>query len=519
MRHKKQKGFAVTSIFLSGFIIASISTGFSAQINSLVPSSKRAIVKADVAVIGAGYSGLLAARTIARAGYKVVIFEASDHIGGRAQIAKLKDGTIADLGAGWIIAPTHKRMLELAKEYGVTLYPQYTKGDGLFVWKEKVMRVPMTQLMVNPADPGNKKPVIQALQNIGRLTKNLDPNAPWLYPHATKLDSQAFTVWLDRYPLLTDLDKQLLATLIANYTGPVDQTSTLNVFAYSKMSHEFENYGYLPQWFRIEGGTNMIARKIAEELQNKYSVKIFLNQRVHSVYANHLNNKNLVLVKSESNPVVLNAGSHQVQASRVVITVPPIISSSIRFIGIDGKTKSRLGDHFSIDQRVPMSAGYKAFFLYPKPFWREDGLSGYVTGQIPEIAGIIDASYINKKTGCLMMIGANPKPLYTPGQRARYLSNVLATYFGPKALGYIDFREKIWSGDQLALGGIGSPSIGAWTSFGSFLRPPIGNIYWAGSERANTTYTQMNGAAESGIQVGNLVLNDMKALKKESVKN
>ena len=55
----------------------------------------------DTIVVGAGVSGLSAARTLAAKGQRVVVLEARDRIGGRLHTERL-DGRITDLGASWI---------------------------------------------------------------------------------------------------------------------------------------------------------------------------------------------------------------------------------------------------------------------------------------------------------------------------------------------------------------------------------------------------------------------------------
>lgn len=55
----------------------------------------------DVAVLGAGFAGVAAARELKRYGRKVVVLEARDRIGGRAWTAEL-NGTKIELGCTWI---------------------------------------------------------------------------------------------------------------------------------------------------------------------------------------------------------------------------------------------------------------------------------------------------------------------------------------------------------------------------------------------------------------------------------
>src|ERR1700723_1365800 len=87
---------------------------------------------ADVVVVGAGFSGLAAARTIAKAGKSVIVLEARDRVGGKVLNKMLEDGDITEAG-GTYIGPTQTRMAALAKEYGVATYPTYDIGKTVTV--------------------------------------------------------------------------------------------------------------------------------------------------------------------------------------------------------------------------------------------------------------------------------------------------------------------------------------------------------------------------------------------------
>ena len=65
--------------------------------------------EAEVVVVGAGLSGLIAAREILAAGKEPVILEASDRVGGRILTAEPIPGVPVELGAQWI-GDTHHRM-------------------------------------------------------------------------------------------------------------------------------------------------------------------------------------------------------------------------------------------------------------------------------------------------------------------------------------------------------------------------------------------------------------------------
>ena len=69
----------------------------------------------EIAVIGAGTSGLTAAKQLADAGHLVTIFEARDRIGGRVWTSD-QLGVPLDLGASWIHGVKGNPLTELADE-------------------------------------------------------------------------------------------------------------------------------------------------------------------------------------------------------------------------------------------------------------------------------------------------------------------------------------------------------------------------------------------------------------------
>ena len=80
----------------------------------------------DVIVIGAGVSGLAAARLIARGGRRVVVIEARDRVGGRVHTDR-SGGHITDRGASWIHGIHESPVAAAARAFGMPMV-EFTVG-------------------------------------------------------------------------------------------------------------------------------------------------------------------------------------------------------------------------------------------------------------------------------------------------------------------------------------------------------------------------------------------------------
>ncbi|QEN13230.1 flavin monoamine oxidase family protein [Mycolicibacterium sp. ELW1] len=75
-----------------------------------------------IVVIGAGFSGLAAARKLTDAGLRVTVLEARDRIGGRTR-TDTSLGVPIDIGASWIHGTESNPLTKLARDVGATTVP------------------------------------------------------------------------------------------------------------------------------------------------------------------------------------------------------------------------------------------------------------------------------------------------------------------------------------------------------------------------------------------------------------
>jgi monoamine oxidase len=139
----------------------------------------------DVAIIGAGISGLTAAWALTSASHSVVCLEGRDRVGGRAHTRQTPLGPV-DLGATWFWS-MEATVQDLAPQLGAAVFAQHTAGDGVF---ENTDRVPR-RLEGNPIDSPAFRFADGAQSLAERIRAQLPDDAVLLGHAVTDIDTTA----------------------------------------------------------------------------------------------------------------------------------------------------------------------------------------------------------------------------------------------------------------------------------------------------------------------------------------
>src|SRR5262245_45517566 len=139
----------------------------------------------DVAIAGAGFAGLAAARDLDAAGRSVVVLEARDRVGGRTVNADIGDGQVVEAGGQWL-GPTQDRAYALADAVGVETFPTHTEGANLLRLDGRLRRYSGTIPRLGPLVLLD---IARGLRKLNGLARKVDPEAPWEAADAEKLDA------------------------------------------------------------------------------------------------------------------------------------------------------------------------------------------------------------------------------------------------------------------------------------------------------------------------------------------
>jgi monoamine oxidase len=86
----------------------------------------------EVVIIGAGLSGLQAARILKDSGVRAVVLEARSRVGGKTLSVRDEDGVgVSDLGAEWLNDTTQPRVYQLASELELEFSEVRVRGESI----------------------------------------------------------------------------------------------------------------------------------------------------------------------------------------------------------------------------------------------------------------------------------------------------------------------------------------------------------------------------------------------------
>jgi len=437
-------------------------------------------LEADIAVVGAGIAGLVAARGLRAAGRSVAVLEARDRVGGRTLNLELEGGQAVEVGGQWV-GPTQPRVLALCDELGLETFATYSEGRNVLELGGKRSTYRGTIPRISPLVLAD---VRRAQRRFERLARSVPADAPWTAPDAARLDSMTLAGWLD-----DNVRSERARSLFSIACGTVwgmepGQITLLWALACASSAGGFEAMISVEggaQQDRIVGGSHAICETIAEGLAGSLA----LDSPVGAI-------------DQDGTSVTVTVPGGVVRARRAIVAMAPDLAGRIVY---DPRLAGR---REQLTGRMASGAMTKCTAVYERPFWRDEGL----TGEALSDAGPLETTFDNSppgEDGPGVIVGFVSGPaaaehaLLGLSERRRRVTECLERLFGEAARHPGAYHEQAWAEEAWSAGGpVCSPAPGTLTAYGDELRRPAGRVHWAGAETATTWCGYMEGAVQSG---------------------
>jgi monoamine oxidase len=442
----------------------------------------------EIAIVGGGLAGLVAAHRLAQAGHRAIVHEASDRLGGRVWTIRrvFADGQIAEHG-GELIDSGHVSLRKLIAELGLELdnvIAGEKPGTGdLFHFNGAVYPVRRAVEDFSAVYPTLK----QQLAQIGYPTLHNRHK-----PLGVQLDQMSIADWIgENVPggLQSDLGKLLNVAYNTEFGADISDQTSLNLLYLLGYSGggRLRLFGASNEKFHVQGGNDLIVQRLAAQLEGQIRL-----------------GSQLVEIKRQSNGSYRLAfegdgGSSVVKAPFVILALPfAVMRESVDYSDAGFDPVKRM----AIEQQG-MGTNSKLNVQFSERPWRTADSNGSTyadtgyqstweasRGQ-PGRAGILvdyTGGTIGKDFG-----GASAE------ERAhRFLSelepvfpSVPASFNGRAVLDY-------WTGRPFTRGSYAYYKVGQMTAFAGVEGKPSGNCHFAGEHTSYTYQGYMEGAVKSG---------------------
>ncbi|CAN5636900.1 FAD-dependent oxidoreductase [soil metagenome] len=404
-----------------------------------------------VVVIGAGFSGLAAARRLTDAGLRVTVLEARDRIGGRTN-TDMSLGVPVDLGASWIHGTEDNPLTALAEELGATTV-ETDFEDYVLIENHSVV------------DPAAADAAAVEWDSIAGQLESVIGDAG---------DEESLADGLDGIANLADplIAWNLNSRTAAEYAADPDELS-LRWFG-----NEEELGG--PDVL-LPGGYTQLSRHLAQGLNIEQSTEV-------------------TRISHNDNGVRIETSHGTVTADRVIVTVPLGVLKAETIV-FDPPLPAAKRDAIT---RLGFGLLNKVVLAFDEPFWPESRpMIGLVGAQEP-VSDVVNGLIFAGKPLLVGLRGGHAAWTRESLSDDDAVAEVIAAFDAPEPTGALVTR---WGTDPHARGSYSFIAVGSSPDDMRALGEPIGErVMFAGEATNPEFFGTFHGAYMSGLREADWIL-------------
>ena len=452
-------------------------------------AGERTAAGTRVVVVGAGLAGLMAARTLHRAGVDATLYEGSDRVGGRCHslVGQLGPGLVTELG-GEFIDGKHADMLALAREFDLPLIDTLAPSEDALV-----------ETYYFGGRHYSEAQVIAEFQPLAtRMRADLATLSPSITaaghsPADARLDRLSIAEYLDRIGATGWIRSLLEVGYLTEFGAEVAEQSCLGLLTMLSLDtgDGFSIFGESDERYKIRGGNQQIAQRLAAELGDR----ILFGER-------------LVAVREQGAGFRLGfegaGGSKSVDADVVVLAIPFTVLREIELPATLPPPKRKAIDTLGYGTNEKLIVGQRS------PVWRDQGRDGGMYSDRPFQTGW-DSSRLQGGGGAYtFFLGGTTGAELTTGDLAATTNRYLGAA-DPMFAGMRDAYTGIslatdWRVNPLFRGSYSFYRPGQWTGIAGWEGAPVGNLHFAGEHCSTEFQGYMNGAVETGRKAAEAII-------------